>query len=455
MKTNFWSKPLSLLLALALVLGMSINYFAAVNVNTAQSSEVTGFSGATIELGEVSLGYAYSYHLSSFENGQAFAVSFTDPSKASPNYGIYDKDGNLHRWDATDKDNLIAIRSSATAASKIEQYNLQYGSSGLVVASGVDVVSESDIPNPDGFGYSRQDLPEVAARLRISEGDNIIEKAELNFDGTGNTAQIYIKLVDSFVSGSGSQKFDFWVYPVVNGAAWAYEEYGIRLVGTLTGGTPNVSVSENPATTQSGGYFVTLGGGAPGGGGSSGGGASTSLVPRPLTQAQGLAAVRAAANGVATLRNPTNVPLAVLQAMGRAAPAGSQVNADSMSLVGNAVDVRLTFAIDDVIKALNLSASTQNSQAVNAKATFSKYYTNQFSTVNLSQTGAFGMSVKIAARLNPDITDTSDLVFYLYDAAANKFSRIVTNYRVDANGYVHFNTTQGGTVVISDGQLSK
>jgi hypothetical protein len=63
--------------------------------------------------------------------------------------------------------------------------------------------------------------------------------------------------------------------------------------------------------------------------------------------------------------------------------------------------------------------------------------------------------VEIAAKLAPTL-NTTNLVFYVYDMEANKYNRIeAPEYWVDKNGYVHFRTSVGGSIIISDGPLSK
>ena len=76
-------------------------------------------------------------------------------------------------------------------------------------------------------------------------------------------------------------------------------------------------------------------------------------------------------------------------------------------------------------------------------------------TVSLGQQGSFGQTVTIAAKFNTTL-NAQNLAFYVYDRTANTFRRIQSpNYRIDSNGYVHFDTAMGGEIVISDGALSR
>ena len=75
--------------------------------------------------------------------------------------------------------------------------------------------------------------------------------------------------------------------------------------------------------------------------------------------------------------------------------------------------------------------------------------------VGLGQQGSFGQEVRVAARLVPNL-NTENLYFYAYNSTANTFRPIpAPNYRVDANGFIHFTTSLGGDIIISEGSLSR
>jgi hypothetical protein len=50
---------------------------------------------------------------------------------------------------------------------------------------------------------------------------------------------------------------------------------------------------------------------------------------------------------------------------------------------------------------------------------------------------------------------TDNLKFYSYNAETNSYVQIQTQYWVDTNGYVHFNTELANDIIISDGELTK
>ncbi len=86
------------------------------------------------------------------------------------------------------------------------------------------------------------------------------------------------------------------------------------------------------------------------------------------------------------------------------------------------------------------------------KDLFAKYFSNELAIVSLSQSGTFGQKVEIAARVDVSKLDASKpWHFYSYDAAKNEYREISgTNYKVDANGYLHFNTELAGKILITD-----
>lgn len=64
--------------------------------------------------------------------------------------------------------------------------------------------------------------------------------------------------------------------------------------------------------------------------------------------------------------------------------------------------------------------------------------------------------MKISAAVKVDLAklNTKALKFYSYDTAKNTYKLLTdTNEFVDVNGYLHFDTTVGNTVVITDSPL--
>lgn len=186
-------------------------------------------------------------------------------------------------------------------------------------------------------------------------------------------------------------------------------------------------------------------------------------TPAPANTASAVKSVKDAVtaaknspNGAAvTIKNVTTISLDTMREMAKAAGnTALKVSADSLATSG-AVDVRITFDPASAKSGVNLSASTSSVEAKNTEKKFQQYFNNSISVVSLSQKGSFGMPVAVAARVNEKLNPAT-LVFYSFDSKTNTFTQIENpNYKVDKNGYVHFTTSIGGEIVISDKPLMK
>ncbi len=95
---------------------------------------------------------------------------------------------------------------------------------------------------------------------------------------------------------------------------------------------------------------------------------------------------------------------------------------------------------------------TLGDQKVETK--FEKYFENRIAVVKFDQVGTFGMSIKVAVKADLKGMDTRNLYFYSYDAKTNTYVKLVNpRYRIDANGYLHFTTSQGNYVIVTDAPL--
>ncbi|MCL2589066.1 MAG: InlB B-repeat-containing protein, partial [Oscillospiraceae bacterium] len=103
-----------------------------------------------------------------------------------------------------------------------------------------------------------------------------------------------------------------------------------------------------------------------------------------------------------------------------------------------------------------VSAWVQGNDVNWTRSHFERFFSNDLRVVQFDHAGAFGQSVRAAARVDLTGMDAENLRFYNYDRAANTFRPIAApNYRVDANGFLWFSVEQGGAVVISDGALAR
>lgn len=65
------------------------------------------------------------------------------------------------------------------------------------------------------------------------------------------------------------------------------------------------------------------------------------------------------------------------------------------------------------------------------------------------------MDVGVAVKLDLRGLDSSKLVLYSYDPVKNNYCMLSDQtYLIDANGYLHFTTSMGNNVVVSEGPLS-
>jgi hypothetical protein len=134
---------------------------------------------------------------------------------------------------------------------------------------------------------------------------------------------------------------------------------------------------------------------------------------------------------------------------------GGKVNIiiDTLSQDGKKVDVRIILDPTKATSDLNLGASTQNKTAKTVLEKFNKFYSNIVGVINMGQSGEFGQTVRVAAKLSVEKGEA--LNFYNYDIKTNKYKPLKTNYTIDNNGYVHFSASVGGNVVITKGPIKK
>ena len=127
------------------------------------------------------------------------------------------------------------------------------------------------------------------------------------------------------------------------------------------------------------------------------------------------------------------------------------------TLSGGVVQVRVYInnpaALD---KDTLVSGWLQNASAVSLKNRFERFFENKLLTIRFDHAGEWGQTVRAAARLDTPGMDAGNLVFYAYDRQTNLYRRILNpNYRIDANGYVHFDTSIAGDIIISGGPLAR
>ncbi|MCL2856663.1 MAG: hypothetical protein FWE19_02920 [Oscillospiraceae bacterium] len=227
---------------------------------------------------------------------------------------------------------------------------------------------------------------------------------------------------------------------------------------------------------------IIIGGGGSGGGGSSGGGGGggstnvrtttpvlpTFVAPAPATPTQVSTATTAAIQQALSagerasivLTNVSTAPASVIQGVftqaAQAGVASAIVHLDTRE--GGRVLSRMFV---DSTTAATLSGTVDFSLRVSgvevqrAVRIFERSFNNNVVAVSLGQTGAFGANIRMAVLVDLSRLNVDSLVFYAYDREANTFARIDTQFRVDANGYLHFSTPVGGDIIITDRPLTR
>lgn len=132
---------------------------------------------------------------------------------------------------------------------------------------------------------------------------------------------------------------------------------------------------------------------------------------------------------------------------------GSTFRIHCDNVAGKSVVVRVTVTPSKTTKGVITVAQLGNP---NVSKKYSKAYTNQFAVIDFLQEGSFGTTVDVAAKADLTGLDTSNLIFYSYNMLTNKQVQIENpNYSIDEKGYLHFSTTIGGSIVITDKPLTK
>lgn len=116
------------------------------------------------------------------------------------------------------------------------------------------------------------------------------------------------------------------------------------------------------------------------------------------------------------------------------------------------IDPAKSFYVDKEIK---LGVSMEEKDIQKTSSTFEKYFDNNVSVVHFEHQGAFGMDIEAAVKVDLSKLNTQNLMFYSYNAATNRYTPIpVPNASIDKNGFLHFTTSLGGDLIITDKPLA-
>ncbi|MEG1953428.1 MAG: Ig-like domain-containing protein [Hydrogenoanaerobacterium sp.] len=175
------------------------------------------------------------------------------------------------------------------------------------------------------------------------------------------------------------------------------------------------------------------------------------------------AAGKPAAGGVTAtvmVKNAESISAATLTEMAATAKAAGgkvELKADTVDATG-AVTARLY--IDPAAAAklkgeIKLGVKTDEAATQATKEAF-KNFDNKMAVASFAQQGSFGMAIKVAVKVDLTGLNTKTLVFTSFDKKTGKYVQLPkTAYTIDKNGYIHFTTSMGGEILITDKPLVK
>ncbi|MEG0491481.1 MAG: Ig-like domain-containing protein [Hydrogenoanaerobacterium sp.] len=175
------------------------------------------------------------------------------------------------------------------------------------------------------------------------------------------------------------------------------------------------------------------------------------------------AAGKPAAGGVTAtvmVKNAESISAATLTEMAATAKAAGgkvELKADTVDATG-AVTARLY--IDPAAAAklkgeIKLGVKTDEAATQATKEAF-KNFDNKMAVASFAQQGSFGMAIKVAVKVDLTGLNTKTLVFTSFDKKTGKCVQLPkTAYTIDKNGYIHFTTSMGGEILITDKPLVK
>jgi len=175
--------------------------------------------------------------------------------------------------------------------------------------------------------------------------------------------------------------------------------------------------------------------------------AITTANAATMTQ-QAIEVAAPGATAIVSVVNQAEIELAAMQAVTAAAGGRAvRINADSRTDAG--LDVRVSLNPAAATRDINLAASTTSARAQRTQALFSRSFEGPMMVISMEQQGNFGTEVRVTTRIDSEL-DADNLFFYSFDRETNRFTRFTPNTRVDDNGFLHFNTTLAGCIIISN-----
>lgn len=161
------------------------------------------------------------------------------------------------------------------------------------------------------------------------------------------------------------------------------------------------------------------------------------------------------------LTNPKLVSMSMLDSVADAAATYSRgVNVTPVVCADTVVGgkIRARFYIDPADAShfaygVKTGISTSDKSVAAVENRF-KDFGYDVSAIRFDHEGNFGTTISAAVDVDLSGFDTSSLHLYSYDMATNSYEELDNaGYYVDTNGFLHFDTSVGGYIVVSDGNI--
>jgi len=162
------------------------------------------------------------------------------------------------------------------------------------------------------------------------------------------------------------------------------------------------------------------------------------------------------------VRNATHITPSMLQSLHHAAARHGRtamVHCDTLDPDGNAVQGRLFLEPGRLLARgsnLQLGVFTESKWTQPIRDLFRRHFTNNVAVVSMEQQGQLGARMRVAAMVDVSHLDAGRLIFHSYNRTTGRYT-IIQNpeYSIDTRGFLHFYTSLGGDIVITDFPLTR
>lgn len=181
-------------------------------------------------------------------------------------------------------------------------------------------------------------------------------------------------------------------------------------------------------------------------------------VIKPLTR-DAVGSVSKGTAGSVVLANKTAVTAEALNSAAYiAAYEGRSVQLKFTTLSDTGIQGQLALdpaGIKSHTKDISTAVYTSGEQVNSLQKLFTTYYTNTTAVIACGQKGSYGMTVRIAAKVNLSALDSGALRFYSYNQESNSVA-LLDNVAYSVQGeYLYLTTDTGGCIVVTDSPLAR